>query len=240
MNLTHNLTGIKTYLTVFFAAISIHINAQGAMPYVPYVGDTPPAITGNQPNYLDDDTVVVMRNTISFHPLLLVDGTVALGYERTLPSKKHSARLILGYSTLRQVSYYEDKVRNFSQVYGEADFKFFLSRKKRSAPTGLYASPFVQYRAANFSYLLNDSLGSKPFVKDGFHAESISGGLMLGYLGIILEMVTLEAYMGVGQQAVIGDYHFYYKNVEHFPLSTGYFWNEGPLFKLGLSLGVNF
>ncbi len=236
---TCKFTGFKTYLITLFVGFSLFTKAQGTMPYVPYVGETPPSKAGGQQTYTDD-TLVILRNTISFHPLLLVDGTVALGYERTFPSKRHSARIILGYSNLRQVSYYEDRVKNFNQVYGELDFKFFLSRKKRAAPTGLYASPFVQYRSANFGYQLYDSLGITKFTQDGFHAESFAGGVMLGYLGIILEMITLEAYVGVGQQAVIGDYHFTYKTVEYIPLNTGYFWNEGPLFKLGVSLGVNF
>ena len=73
-----------------------------------------------------------------------------------------------------------------------------------------------------------------------FHSYSFAAGAMLGYTAIVLEMVTLEAYFGIGQQSVNGDYIIKYNDFEYKPLNTGFFWNNGPLFKLGCSIGVNF
>lgn len=132
-------------------------------------------------------------------------------------------------------------------MYAELNYKFFLSRRNKTASVGLYASPFVQFRNAIYNYHVADTFSIvnnfnilEPVILKDFNSYSIAAGVMLGYSTIVLEMITLEAYFGIGQQSVNGDYKINYNNFEYKPLNTGFFWNNGPLFKLGCSIAVNF
>lgn len=242
---------------VFSSCFVLEIHAQNT-PYIPYNpgNNTTNKVYTNEVkepigNNKDSDTIVLMKNTISFHPTFLIDGTVALGYERVLNKRKHASRVVLGYSKLQSVSLYESAVKDIEQLYVELNYKFFLSRRNKKAPVGLYASPFFQLRHASFdykkevvtqyaSYYNNYTSISDKIGYENLQAYSIAGGVMLGYSAIVLEMVTLEAYMGIGQQSVNGDNIIKYKDSEFEPFQNGFFWNNGPLFKLGCSIGVNF
>jgi hypothetical protein len=249
----------KSFLFLAVFAISICINksfAQNA-PYIPYnpnggvttIAPTKVYTNEEQEPITDNkktDTIILMKNTISFHPAVLIDGTVALGYERVIDNRKKALRLILGYTALDKVTFYDSKVEKLNQFYIEANVKFFLTRKTRKAPVGLYASPYIHYRNASYNYHVEDTLNpstkklDKPVILEGYNSHSFSAGVMLGYSTIVLEMLTLEAYMGIGVQRVVGDYLTTYKDKEYKPLNSGFFWNNGPLFKLGCSIGVNF
>ncbi len=218
-----------------------------SIPYIPYnkptkvytTEDTKEPIVNNN----SSDTIILMKNTVSFHPTLMVDGTVALGYERVFNQRKQAARIILGYGKLDNSVFYDSKIKNLEQVYGEVNYKLFLSRRNKKAPVGLYACPFFQFRQGSYEFEVDTSnynnVATPVRIKD-FKSYSVAGGIMLGYTTIVLEMLTLEAYAGVGQQSVNGDYKITIGKTEYKPLETGFFWNNGPLFKLGVSIGVNF
>jgi len=249
------LSNFNTFILLSIVlALGCFVIADGQnTPYIPYNpkglssakvytdGDNKETISGTN----NSDTIILMKNTISFHPTLLIDGTIAMSYERVVNNRKQAARVILGYSKIDQASFYESKVENLEQIYTELNYKFFLSRKNKKAPIGLYISPFVQFRNATYSYHVTDTIVTKPFsvvpvVLKDLNSFSIAAGTMLGYSTIVLEMITLEMYVGIGQQSVNGDYKINYNRVEYKPLNSGFFWNNGPLFKLGVSLGVNF
>lgn len=213
-----------------------------------------PAKEGENPKQAQDsnskmtqvkDTVVVLPNTISFHPLQMVDGTVALSYERANRKRDKALRLVLGYSKLDQANFYGQELQNFEQIYGEIDMKFFLTRKKKKAPVGLYAAPFFQTRHSTYDYHYKEKVNFGQVVTldksfPNLSSFSLAGGVMLGYNIIVLEMISIEVYSGVGIQSVNGDYRIDMDGKWKKPLETGWFYNNGPIFKLGASIGINF
>jgi hypothetical protein len=253
-----NFSRLIPFVAVFASIISTSKTKAQNAPYIPYNpnNNTTNKVYTNEikepiGNSKDNDTIILMRNTVSFHPGLLIDGTVAMGYERVLNQRKQAVRIVLGYSKLDQAILYEGNIKDIEQIYSELNYKFFLSRKNKRAPVGLYASPFFQFRQAsydferNFNFVTQDSLyrttrTTEDVKFENLKSYSIAGGVMLGYTAIVLEMVTLELYMGIGHQSVVGDYNVTYKEQKVKPLDSGFFWNNGPLFKLGCSIGVNF
>jgi len=188
------------------------------------------------------DSILVLPNTIAFHPMQMVDGTLALSYERADKKRDKALRITIGYSKLDQTNYYSPSIQDFEQVYGEVALKLFLTRKKKMAPVGLYAAPYFQYRRATFDYHYKESTyySTSDTTFSNLSSFSLGGGVMLGYNIIVLEMISLDIYSGVGIQSVNGDYRIEYQGSNIKPLDSGFFWNNGPIFKLGASIGVNF
>lgn len=191
--------------------------------------------------YLRAQKKKTLKNIISLHPFQLIDGTVALGYELAI-DKKNSARIIVGASTVDQSSFYDSGISNFNQFYVEGNFKFFFKTETNYAPIGFFAAPFLSYRAGKYDY--DVPLLATP--ESDLTISSIGGGVVVGYTWLFFDAMTVEVNGGVGQQFVSGNNRTGKGEFELIdgskvrPFDNGMFFKRGPVFKLGLSVGVNF
>ena len=144
------------------------------------------------------------------NPLIFGTGSIVLGYERLLNSKKHSITINVGLTSFPEFSLIDtDSLKHLSKSKKQkgfnvsADYRFYLLKEnKYPAPRGVYIGPYYSYNyfGNHNSWEVKTTTGVTPVqteVKLNVHTI----GFELGYQFIFGDRISLDMVLlgpGVG------------------------------------------
>jgi hypothetical protein len=158
------------------------------------------------------------KNTVHINltnPLIFGSGSIVIGYERLLNSKKHSFTINVGITQFPDFGLIDtdslkhlNKLKDQSGFNVSADYRFYLAKEnKYPAPRGVYIGPYYSYNyfGNQNTWELKSANGSIAEVKSDLKLNVHTIGFELGYQFIFADRITLDmVLLGPG----IGAYNF--------------------------------
>ena len=146
------------------------------------------------------------------NPLIFGSGSIVVGYERLLKSKKHSFTINIGLTSFPDFGLIEtdslkhlDKLKSQKGFNVSADYRFYLLKEnKYPAPRGVYIGPYYSYNyfGNHNSWEIKNSNGSTAIVESEVKLNVHTIGLELGYQFIFRDRFSLDMVLlgpGVGR-----------------------------------------
>ncbi len=176
---------------------------------------------------------------VSLYPLAFFSSNFMVGFEHGI-NKKMSGRInaAVGYSD--RLNYYEFESNNFNNVnspmmnqeafYIEGQFRFYPGE---SVTNGIYIAPYLLSKSLNFDVTLGTYNNQGALVEVTSHKKmsAIGGGVLVGYQYEILDIMSLDVYLGGGPLVAKGDYSI----ISFSGLDP---WKKGMVAQFGLNIGV--
>jgi hypothetical protein len=158
------------------------------------------------------------KNTVHINitnPLIFGSGSIVLGYERLLNSKKHSFTINVGLTSFPDFGLIEnDSLKHLSKLKNQkgfnvsADYRFYLAKEnKYPAPRGVYIGPYYSYNyfGNHNSWEIKNSNGSTGLVESEVKLNVHTIGFEFGYQFVFRDRISLDmVLLGPG----IGTYNF--------------------------------
>ena len=157
------------------------------------------------------------KNTIHINitnPLIFGSGSIVVGYERILKSKKHSFSINFGVTSFPDFGLIENdslkhlnKLKDQSGYNVSADYRFYLAKEnKYPAPRGVYIGPYYSYNyfGNRNTWEVKTIAGSTP-IESELKLNVHTFGLELGYQFVFGDRISLDMILlGPG----VGAYNF--------------------------------
>jgi hypothetical protein len=154
------------------------------------------------------------KNTVHINitnPLIFGSGSVVIGYERLLKSKKHSFTINIGVTSFPDFGLIEnDSLKHLNKLKDQkgfnvsADYRFYLLKEnKYPAPRGVYIGPYYSYNyfGNHNSWEVKNSNGSTAIVESELKLNVHTIGFEFGYQFIFRDRISLDMVLlgpGVG------------------------------------------
>jgi len=153
------------------------------------------------------------KNTIHINitnPLIFGSGSVVLGYERLLKSKKHSFTINIGVTSFPDFGLIENdslkhlnKLKDQSGFNVSADYRFYLLKEnKYPAPRGVYIGPYYSYNYfGNRNSWEVKTIAGPTIVESELKLNVHTIGFEFGYQFIFRDRISLDMVLlgpGVG------------------------------------------
>ena len=157
------------------------------------------------------------KNTIHINltnPLIFGSGSIVVGYERLLKSKKHSFTINFGITQFPEFGLFDtDSLKHLSKLKDQkgynvsADYRFYLAKEnKYPAPRGVYIGPYYSYNYFGNNNTWEVKTGAGPTILESelkLNVHTI--GFELGYQFIFEDRISLDmVLLGPG----VGAYNF--------------------------------
>jgi hypothetical protein len=158
------------------------------------------------------------KNTVHINltnPLIFGSGSIVLGYERLLNSKKHSFTINIGLTSFPDLGFIDnDSLKHLQKLKDQkgfnvsADYRFYLLKEnKYPAPRGVYIGPYYSYNyfGNHNSWEVKSTNGSVADVESQIKLNVHTIGFELGYQFIFGDRISLDmVLLGPG----VGIYNF--------------------------------
>jgi len=153
------------------------------------------------------------KNTVHINitnPLIFGSGSIVLGYERILKSKKHSFTINFGLTSFPDFGLVDsDSLKHLSKLKNQkgfnvsADYRFYLAKEnKYPAPRGVYIGPYYSYNYfGNHNSWDVKTLSGPTVVESELKLNVHTIGFELGYQFVFGDRISLDLVMlgpGVG------------------------------------------
>jgi hypothetical protein len=148
------------------------------------------------------------------NPLIFGSGSVVLGYERLLKSKKHSFTINIGVTSFPDFGLIEtdslkhlDKLKDQKGFNVSADYRFYLLKEnKHAAPRGVYIGPYYSYNYfGNHNSWEVKTIAGPTLVESEVKLNVHTIGFEFGYQFIFRDRISLDmVLLGPG----LGFYNF--------------------------------
>ncbi|TMI89868.1 MAG: hypothetical protein E6H08_15895 [Bacteroidetes bacterium] len=157
------------------------------------------------------------KNTVHINltnPLIFGSGSIVIGYERILKSKKHSFTINFGLTSFPDFGFIDnDSLKHLNKLKDQkgfnvsADYRFYLAKEnKYPAPRGVYIGPYYSYNyfGNHNSWEVKTASGVSP-VQSEMKLNVHTIGFELGYQFIFGDRISLDmVLLGPG----VGAYNF--------------------------------
>ena len=145
------------------------------------------------------------KNTVHINltnPLIFGSGSVVIGYERILKSKKHSFTINVGLTSFPDFGFIDnDSLKHLNRLKNQkgfnvsADYRFYLAKEnKYPAPRGVYIGPYYSYNyfGNHNAWEVKSTNGSLADVESQIKLNVHTIGFELGYQFIFGDRISLD------------------------------------------------
>ncbi len=174
------------------------------------------------------------KSIIMFYPFALISKTFMVGFETKILEKK-TLRSNFALTSADNLSYYEIKMENVTEIYLEFQYRLYLNDSS-FAGKGFYFAPLVTgkniyFTEVDYQVIYNNQ---SPFVSNVTNtsdktAGSVASGLVFGVQMEPLKRFYLDMYIGAKIQYSFGQY----RGIETFPNS----YTRGVFPQIGIAVG---
>ena len=154
------------------------------------------------------------KNTVHINltnPLIFGSGSIVVGYERILKSKKHSFSINVGLTSFPDFGFIDnDSLKHLNKLKDQkgfnvsADYRFYLAKEnKYPAPRGVYIGPYYSYNyfGNHNAWEVKNINGSIADVESQIKLNVHTIGFELGYQFVFGDRISLDMVLlgpGVG------------------------------------------
>jgi len=187
-------------------------------------------------HYYSRIDTIQRKGVFTSYPTNFIASTLKVGYEFRVSDNK-GLKLIGSYGASTSSGSYYSSLDRFNETSLEAQLRFYVL-KDRPALNGLYLAPYAFFKSMTYSgnqggnnvYLNNTG----PSYLTNATAGNFSVGYIIGYQYIYNSTLTLDAFIGGGNNFISGD------NSGGNLSSSLYAYRNGIDLHTGISIGVAF